>query len=95
MKSKSLFTAQEISILFDCLDIYANSEVFVLEPELTYKMIMSCLEKLENICTFTNFTKQEFTIMGLALNFCSDTCEKNSLPYGFDKLLNKLYTLAS
>ncbi|MGN0491050.1 hypothetical protein [Ruminococcus sp.] len=95
MKSQPLFSAQEISILYDCLDIYANSEVFVIEPELTYKLIMSCLEKLENICPFTNFTKQEFTIMGLALNFCSDTCEKSSLPYGFDKLLGKLYTLAS
>lgn len=95
MSLNCVFNTEEISILFDCLDMYSKSEVFVLKPEITYKMILSCLEKLESICPFTNFTKQEYTVMGLALTFCSDTCEADSLPYGFDKLLKKLYTLAS
>ena len=95
MSLNCVFNTEEISILFDCLDMYSKSEVFVLKPEITYKMILSCLEKLESICPFTNFTKQEYTVMALALTFRSDTCKVDSLPYGFDKLLKKLYMLAS
>lgn len=97
MKTNNAFDGYEISILIDALSKYKDSEMHILKPELHYSLILSTLNKLENINTLTYFTKQEYSIMHFAMEYFANLCDYEIalLPYGFYKLFDKTCKLAS
>lgn len=95
MKSKNIFNDDEISILYFSIDKYTHFKMYALSVDLTQNLILSSLNKLENISPQTTFTKQEYTILYLAVTLCIDTLTDELLPYGILKLQKKLNMLAS
>ena len=70
-----LFNNEEITILISALETYNDAPRNELRPELQNTLVNSSIEKLENLTALTYFTKQEFSIMALAMNFIIQSLE--------------------
>lgn len=92
-----LFDEKELSIIIAALESYDEEPQGLLTPEAQHRVTMSALNKLNVLSPLTYFTKQEFTIMVLAVQFVLD-CSKHQnfrdRSYLFS-LFQKLCELAS
>lgn len=96
MNNSTLFTNKQKELLLNSLKMYLEFSVSPLKPELKSSLILSSIEKLENLSVFTSFSKQEFTIMYMALYQTeSYLCEvKTFSEKEFYELMEKVYKLA-
>ena len=89
-----MFTSDEIIHIESAIETYNESSQNVIRPALQKELSKSVLSKLSTYSPFTRFTKQEYTLMGLAVMFMigivsmfPDTEElANELSLIFDKL---------
>ncbi len=92
-----LFNEKECSIIITALETYDEEPRGMLIPDVQHSVTTSALKKLNVLSPLTYFTKQEFTIMALAVQFVID-CSKNqnirNSSYLFS-LFKKLCELAS
>ncbi len=72
-----LFDIDEVTFLTSALESYNDEHRKELRPELQDELAKSAIGKLENLTPLTYFTKQEFSIMALALHFIIQSLEKS------------------
>ena len=69
------FNSEEVAELIAALETYNDRHRGVLPPELQNQLATSSIKKLENLTALTFFTKQEFSIMALAVKSSIDAFE--------------------
>ena len=96
MKIKTVFTEPEVEILQQFLEIYKASGFSVLNKELNDSLVNSSLTKLKNLTSLTFFTKQEYTVMYMALDYAKSNQDRLGIVlHGkVHQLISKLCTLA-
>lgn len=91
-----MFSSDEIIIIQSALETYNDEPRDYLKPDLQDKLTKSSLSKLSNYSPLTYFTKQEYSIMCLAVIFMMNLLEDVD-PYRSDELFlisKKLSALA-
>lgn len=101
-----MFTDNELDCLISALKIYNDSNYGILNQTAKKKTIIAILQKIECYSVLTVFSKQEYTVMGMACECCIARAEqayKNKVisysNYVSDKkelqtLSDKIYPLA-
>ena len=90
-----IFTKDEIEILIEVLS-YRNSKEFgLLKPKVAANLRQSSLNKLRHFSPRTSFTKQEFTLMAMAVHSeCYFCLLDNTVDDELQTLRDKLFSLA-
>ncbi len=92
-----LFNSDECAIIIGALETYDEIPRGILKPNVQHDIASSASRKLSEISSLTNFTKQELTVMALAVQFIIGLSDNaNSfLVSDLISLRDKLISLAS
>lgn len=90
-----LFNSKEIALIITALEDYADSPLQILRIDLRDKLSASITTKLKALTPLTVFTKQEFTLMAVAVEQ-SRTISTNlgTNSYFLERLRDRLISLA-
>lgn len=71
-----LFSKRDIECLISALDVFVQSDFGILNKNAKCRTADSILEKFESYSVLTVFTKQEYTVMGMACECCIANAER-------------------
>lgn len=94
---KNLFSSEEISLLIPVLEVYPDAPLQLLERPVRDGLLHSSIGKLQSLTPLTHFTKQEFTLMYMAVDSVLRLSELDAHPLPDDlvALFNRLEKMAT
>lgn len=91
-----MFTSSETKQIIAALEVYNDCPRGELTPEVQHKVCASALRKFRRTNIKTEFTKQEYTVMLMAVLYMIKALRRTyqPVPYQLEKLSEKLASLA-